>query len=295
MARRSDPNDWKSLQDDVRIDLGGIAYRCVARVLSELAARPLIVALCVPPALTAVLHYQWKHGRHNDIPFNQFLRFQYRLKTKAAGRAALFLLSKARSFGLVAVAGGKVAAQVLRRLTPRQAAVLFVVAALGVAAMRAGFGAVYTLALCFAVVLSNLGQRKAGEASAYTVFNNFEYLEGELRMEQVEAELRHQPIAHGGVAQQRARFHALQDAPDAAAHGGVRVPTGPSQKLGRNDRVEVVDCTTGERKMVKSKVLQSSLDRGWAQTADVRYEGVRYRGAGQGGGGGQAEEDSDSE
>ena len=28
-------------------------------------------------------------------------------------------------------------------------------------------------------------QRKAGEASAYTVFNNFEYLEGELRMEQV--------------------------------------------------------------------------------------------------------------
>ncbi|KAJ1477113.1 hypothetical protein T484DRAFT_1822559 [Baffinella frigidus] len=124
--------------------------------------------------------------------------------------------------------------------------------------MRAGFGAVYTLALCFAVVLSNLGQRKAGEASActrkageasaYTVFNNFEYLEGELRMEQaelrhqpiahggVEAELRHQPIAHGGVAQQRARFHALQDAPDAAAHWGVRVPTGPSQKLGRNDQ-----------------------------------------------------------
>eukprot|EP00961_Rhodomonas_salina_P233622 3157506-Rhodomonas_salina.2 len=36
----------------------------------------------------------------------------------------------------------------------------------------------------------NLGERKAGQASAYTIFNNFQPLEGELRMEQIEAEMR---------------------------------------------------------------------------------------------------------
>jgi hypothetical protein len=46
----------------------------------------------------------------------------------------------------------------------------------------------------FYIVWANLGKRKEGQGSAYSVFNNFQHLEGELRMEQIEAEMRHMVI-----------------------------------------------------------------------------------------------------
>ena len=57
-------------------------------------------------------------------------------------------------------------------------------------ALSAGFGAVYILLLGFVIVFANLGTRREGEQSAYPVFNNFQPLQGELRMDQVEAEMR---------------------------------------------------------------------------------------------------------
>ena len=52
-------------------------------------------------------------------------------------------------------------------------------------AIRIGFGAVYVILASFYVVFTNLGIRGAGDSSAYPVFNNFRYLQGELRMDQV--------------------------------------------------------------------------------------------------------------
>ena len=47
----------------------------------------------------------------------------------------------------------------------------------------------------FYLIFSNLGQRKEGELSAYSVFNpNFERLEGDNLAEQFEAQLRHVPV-----------------------------------------------------------------------------------------------------
>ncbi len=54
-----------------------------------------------------------------------------------------------------------------------------------VLAIELGFGAVYLLLLAFVLVFCNLGVRKEGDRSAYPIFNNFEYLQGELRMDQV--------------------------------------------------------------------------------------------------------------
>ena len=54
-------------------------------------------------------------------------------------------------------------------------------------ALSAGFGAVYILLLGFVIVFANLGTRREGEQSAYPVFNNFQPLQGEHRMDQVEA------------------------------------------------------------------------------------------------------------
>jgi hypothetical protein len=55
---------------------------------------------------------------------------------------------------------------------------------------RLGFGNPYVLLSAFVLVFSNLGQRRAGELSAYNVFNpQFQELLGQLRLEHLEADL----------------------------------------------------------------------------------------------------------
>ena len=51
--------------------------------------------------------------------------------------------------------------------------------------------------LCASAVFTNLGSRKEGQGSAYSVFNNFQHIEGELRMEQIEAEMMNRPLNRG--------------------------------------------------------------------------------------------------
>jgi hypothetical protein len=54
----------------------------------------------------------------------------------------------------------------------------------------AGVGPLYVLATLFALVLFNLGSRKEGEASAYTIFNNFRALPGQLTADQLDRQAR---------------------------------------------------------------------------------------------------------
>ena len=53
-----------------------------------------------------------------------------------------------------------------------------------------GFGALYVLASIVLLIFCNLGQRKAGEASAYSVFNNFRELPGQLNAGVVDGQIR---------------------------------------------------------------------------------------------------------
>lgn len=56
------------------------------------------------------------------------------------------------------------------------------------------FGAVFFLFSCIFLMLSNLGKRKKGEMSAYSVFNpNCESIDGTLTAQQFEREIRHNP------------------------------------------------------------------------------------------------------
>ena len=58
------------------------------------------------------------------------------------------------------------------------------------------FGAVFFLVSAILLMTSNLGKRKAGEASAYSVFNeNCEAIDGTLTAQQFEREIRHGPAA----------------------------------------------------------------------------------------------------
>jgi len=54
----------------------------------------------------------------------------------------------------------------------------------------AGVGPLYVIATLFALVLFNLGSRKEGEASAYTIFNNFRALPGQLTADQLDQQAR---------------------------------------------------------------------------------------------------------
>jgi hypothetical protein len=57
----------------------------------------------------------------------------------------------------------------------------------------AEFGSVWIIASLIAAIFFNLGDRKRGELSAYSVFNeNFQHILGTLTADQIDAEIRHQ-------------------------------------------------------------------------------------------------------
>ena len=51
------------------------------------------------------------------------------------------------------------------------------------------FGPIYLVSSIIAFILLNLGERREGEASAYSIFNNFEALPGTLTNEQLERQM----------------------------------------------------------------------------------------------------------
>jgi glutamate synthase domain-containing protein 1 len=54
-------------------------------------------------------------------------------------------------------------------------------------AARLSLGPVYIIVSCMILILSNLGTRAAGEASAYSIFNTYvKRLPGEMTQEQVD-------------------------------------------------------------------------------------------------------------
>lgn len=58
--------------------------------------------------------------------------------------------------------------------------------------LRLEFGTVYFIFSIFVLMFTNLGKRKKGEMSAYSVFNkNQKALPGSLQASQFEAEIRH--------------------------------------------------------------------------------------------------------
>lgn len=57
-------------------------------------------------------------------------------------------------------------------------------------ASQFGVGPLYILGTIVALVFFNLGQRRDGEASAYTIFNNFRELPGQFNADRVDAQMR---------------------------------------------------------------------------------------------------------
>ncbi|KAK9840486.1 hypothetical protein WJX74_010506 [Apatococcus lobatus] len=53
-----------------------------------------------------------------------------------------------------------------------------------------GFGALYVLTTIVLLIFCNLGQRKPGEASAYSIFNNFQELPGQLNAGVIDGQIR---------------------------------------------------------------------------------------------------------
>ncbi len=51
-------------------------------------------------------------------------------------------------------------------------------------------GEIYVLVTMVTVIFCNLGTRKAGEASAYSIFNNFRELPGQLNANMLDDQLR---------------------------------------------------------------------------------------------------------
>ena len=62
--------------------------------------------------------------------------------------------------------------------------------ALAPVAHRLGIGPIYILAVIVIVLFRNLGTRKAGEASAYSIYNNFRALPGQLTADEVDRQVR---------------------------------------------------------------------------------------------------------
>ncbi|CAD7703553.1 unnamed protein product [Ostreobium quekettii] len=79
---------------------------------------------------------------------------------------------------------------ILFSVRPRVWAMLVLWFALSPVMARMDLGPVYILGTLFAVMLCNLGQRKEGEASAYTWFNNFQPLPGNLNADMIDNQLR---------------------------------------------------------------------------------------------------------
>jgi hypothetical protein len=78
--RGSNPNDWIPPESDARIDLVGPVWRAAAAVLAAAAtvaaAYPAPAAALTAAALLAAARISHLRGRHTDIPFRQYLRFQ---------------------------------------------------------------------------------------------------------------------------------------------------------------------------------------------------------------------------
>ena len=69
------------------------------------------------------------------------------------------------------------------------------------------FDSVYLTISIIVYVFFNLGERRPGQYSAYNIFNKgYQHLMGDLRGEQIEAELRNQ-VALGGVQQKPSEKH----------------------------------------------------------------------------------------
>lgn len=76
-------------------------------------------------------------------------------------------------------------------LRPRRLAQLALVLALAPVASAAGVGPLFLLGAILAVMLTNLGTRRPGEASAYSIFNpGVRRLPGQLDMDAVDQQIR---------------------------------------------------------------------------------------------------------
>ncbi|KAL1524743.1 hypothetical protein AB1Y20_019626 [Prymnesium parvum] len=119
-----------------------------------------------------------------DVPLAAFSRRYSLPRSEAAAEAALARAQAARAAPPMR--------SVLRGVSWRTWAwiALWVIAGRGF--KFAGFGAPFFIASLIGLILLNLGTRREGEASAYTVFNEGNALPGQLRQEDLERELLHQ-------------------------------------------------------------------------------------------------------
>ena len=75
------------------------------------------------------------------------------------------------------------------RKSPTGYAVLVAWFLFGRLASSQGLGSLYLVLSVIAFIFTNLGKRREGEASAYTVFNNFQALPGQLTGDQLDRQM----------------------------------------------------------------------------------------------------------
>ena len=189
---RGDPNDWVHHSEDrYRFDpwtpmFGALSW-AVRWAVRLLWGQRLLLAVLLGPAGCFWLWHSHRTGKHNDVPFKQYLRF---LARRGAKKVAGWGAQTSR-LGIT-IGGGTWA--LLRSMTRVQLAHTAMACSLLAGCAAAGFAAVGFLLVGFYLVFANLGKREKGQGSAYSIFNGFRHLDGELRMEQVEAEIMHRPL-----------------------------------------------------------------------------------------------------
>lgn len=78
----------------------------------------------------------------------------------------------------------------LFHLRPRNIVIVLLAIAAAPLAQAWELGPIYIICCIILAIFANLGQRRDGEASAYSIFNNFRRLPGQLDMDQVDQQIR---------------------------------------------------------------------------------------------------------
>ena len=80
---QGDPNDWQTNEEDFRIDAWKYVMLMLDPIISCCKLYPLTSLALSPALLLLLLKVCHRSGRHNDIPFVQYVRFQGRRKWKS--------------------------------------------------------------------------------------------------------------------------------------------------------------------------------------------------------------------
>eukprot|EP00736_Rhodelphis_marinus_P014390 Rmarinus@m.14868 len=143
-------------------------------------------------------------------------------------------------------------AYVGRRLPPATWVKIFGCIVLFFCARHFGVLKLYWIFLISFIILTNLGSRRAGEKSAYSVFNrNQERLPGQLTAEDFERQIRHLPRGFPLLNGDDGRHDAFENAEEAESDthtaGGSKGEGSAAGVIGRAGRNQLCPCGSGKK------------------------------------------------